>query len=320
MQKGELLKRIKDVIRSQRGRNILVFGIFLVISAILWSVLTLNEEEQYDLRMPVVLTNVPDTVTVIGTPPEYVSVSLRTKGTTIVKQTLGRVPELKIDFRVYRSRKGIILGDADLKALARSPFGGANILVVSPDSINLPYTTRPGQPYPVVVDYKATAGPRTVLTGRPKVSVDSVKVFSNRRLPDNLTAIATEPIRLTGLEHTTTTRVRLVAPRNSRVIPDSVDVTIDVEPLIAKTRSVPIETVNVPKDVRVITFPHEIEVNYMVPMSIYNNTHPDFRVLADYNSISRTSHKIRLRLRDVPDNLTNVRLSLDSVEYIIERL
>jgi len=81
-----------------------------------------------------------------------------------------------------------------------------------------------------------------------------------------------------------------------------------------------IEPVNVPANIKLITFPAQIEVMYMVPMSAYTNSDPHFRVIADYRRISRKRSKIRLRLTDVPQNLQNVQLSADSAEYIIEQL
>lgn len=314
-----IIKKVKDVLRSQRGRDILVFSIFLVLSTVLWCLQSLNEEEQYDVRMPVKLIHVPDSVTIVSTPPSNISVSLRAKGTQILKQSLGPEPTFDIDFRAFRSRNSVLLSAADVKAIARAAYGGASIIVASPDSINLAFTTRRGVPMPIKVDYQITAGPQSTISGRPTLSADSTLIYSTGRIPSNLHSISTEPIRLTDINRPTTIRARLIAPRNSRVIPDSIDVTFNVEPLISKTRKVVIEPVNVPAGTKLITFPAQIEVFYMVPMSVYNESDPHFRVLADYGSISSRSNKIKLRLRDVPSNLQNVHLSADSVEYIIER-
>lgn len=314
-----IIKKVKDVLRSQRGRDILVFSIFLVLSAILWCLQSLNEEDQFDVRMPVRITHVPDSVTIITNPPSNISVSLRTKGTQILKQSLGPEPTFDIDFRAYRSRNSLLLSKADVKAIARAAYGGASVIAASPDSINLSFTTRRGVPMPVRVDYQVSAGPQSTIIGRPTLSVDTTLIYSTGRIPAKLHSISTEPIRLTDINGPTTIRARLLAPANSRVIPDSIDVTFNVEPLISKTRKVVIEPTNVPSGTKLITFPAQIEVFYMVPMSVYNQSDPHFRVLADYNSISSRSNKIKLRLRDVPANLQNVHLSADSVEYIIER-
>ena len=317
-----IFRRVVALLRSQRGHNALVFFAFLAVSAILWLVLALNEEEQCDLRLPVRLTHVPDSVTIISPVPEFISVSAQTRGTQLLKLNYGNPPTVNIDYRAYRSRDAVRLRDTDLKALVRATLGGATVMIVSPDTLNLAYTSRPGIKLPVVVDYKVTPGPQATLVGRPKLSVDSVAVVSLRRLPDNVEAVTTEPIRLAGLNESVTQRVKLISPSNSRVIPDSVDVTIDVERLILKTRRVVIEPTNVPADCKLITFPAQIDVLYMVPMSAYKTSDPHFRVIADYKTIKpdAATHNIKLRLTDVPTNLQNVHLSADSAEYIIERL
>ena len=68
----ELLRRAGEAIRSPRGRDVLMFMLFLFISAVLWGVLALNEEEQYDLRMPVRITHVPDSVTLLSKGPDAI--------------------------------------------------------------------------------------------------------------------------------------------------------------------------------------------------------------------------------------------------------
>lgn len=118
-----------------------------------------------------------------------------------------------------------------------------------------------------------------------------------------------------------THRVKLIAPANSRVVPDSIDVTINAEPLILKTRKVTVETVNVPEGQKLITFPSQVEVMYMIPVSEYKTTEPKIRVEADYRSIRRhNSRMIYLRVTEASDNLRNVHLASDSAEYIIEQL
>ena len=90
--------------RTQRGKNILTFGVFLAISAILWVVLSLNEEDQVDMHMRLKIEHVPDSVIIVSTPPEFVNVSMRARRTDLLKSTLTHSPELRVDWRAYRSR------------------------------------------------------------------------------------------------------------------------------------------------------------------------------------------------------------------------
>ena len=299
-----------------------MFLVFVAISAILWIVLTLNEEEQQDFRLPVRLTHVPDSVTVISNGPEALSVSLRGRGTQLLKMAMGGMPAVNVDYRAYRSDGNIRVSSADLKALVRNAVGGAQVNVVYPDTLLLSYTTHAGYEVAVKVDSKVTAGPQAALIGRPKAMPDSVKIYvaNGVNLPDNITTVSTEPIRLVGIERTTTRRVRLIGPAHTRLIPDSVDVTFEVEPMIFKSRKVVIEPINVPENIKLITFPAQIDAFFMMPLSAYSKGNTSFRVVADYRGIQpNTSNKVKLKLIDVADKLYNVQLSADSAEYIIER-
>ena len=319
----EHMEKLTTTLHSQRGRDTLMFLLFVAVSAVLWCVLSLNEEEQRDLRLPLRITHVPDSVTLISKGPEALNVSLRARGTQIMKMTMGGAPEANIDFRAYATQGILHLSNADLKAIARNATGGSQVSVVYPDTLSMPYTTHQGFEMPVSVDAKVTAGPQAAILGRPRLSVDTVRVYMapGYKIPDGMTPISTEPIRLIDLKQTTTIRAKLSGPSHSRVIPDSVDITFDVEPMIFKSRKVVIEPVNVPHSVKLITFPAQIDAFFMVPMSAYSNGDIHFRVVADYRTINPLSgaRRVKLKLMDVPEQLHNVQLSVDSAEYIIER-
>lgn len=308
-------------LRSPRGRDTMMFLLFVVISCILWAVLSLNDEKQYDLRLPMRITNVPDSVTLISPGPEALSVSLRAKGTQLMKMTVGRMPTVNVDFRAFRSDGTVHLNATDLKGLVRNATGGSQVSMVYPDSLSLPYTTHKGIRVPVRLDYKVTAGPQSALTGRPRLSADSVLLYTAGSAPDRADAVSTEPIHLLGIDKNTTLRVKLMAPRGTRLIPDSIDVTFEVEPLIFKSRKVVIEPINVPEGTKLITFPAQIDVFFMVPVSGYRQSDNHFRVVADYRTIRQGtgSRNVKLSLINVPSNFQNAHLSADSAEYIIER-
>lgn len=322
MARHSRFSKLMAAVRSRRGRDALMFMLFVAISAILWMVLSLNEEEQFDVRLPVRITHVPDSVTLIFPGPEAINVNLRARGTQVMKMMVGSMPTVSIDFRGYRSNGMLHLSSTELKALARTATGGSQVSVVHPDSIAIPYTTHPGINLPVQLDYKVTTGPRSALTGRPRLSTDTVRLFlaPGVSLPDNYHAVPTEPVRIANLDQTEHRRVRLEGLPGTRIIPDSIEVTFEVEPLIFKTRKVVIEPVNVPQGTKLITFPAQIDVIYMVPMSAYAKSDPHFRIIADYRKLDfeNPSKMMKLNIVDVPDNLQNVYLSADSAEYIIE--
>lgn len=317
-----IFKKVVAVLRSARGHNFLVFLVFLAIAAVLWWVMALSDDQQCDIRMPLDITHVPDSVTIISAPPAVLNASLRAHGSQRLRLMWSKAPTVNLDFRMYKGRDIMRISNTELKALVRSAVDGVDVILVSPDSLSLAYTTSRGVSLPVVVDYSVTAGPKAVLVGNPSASLDSVRVYSVRPLPSSVRSVSTLPVRLNDVVENTTVRVGLVAPPGSRVIPDSVDVNIKVEPLILKSRTVLVEPVNVPAGMRLITFPSRVEVSYMISVSDYKNSEPHMRVIADYDEIEHhnPSRNMRLRLTDVSKKLVNVHLLSDSAEYIIEHL
>lgn len=316
----DILNRIKAALRSKSGHNLLLFAVFLLISAILWCVMSLNEQVTTDVRMPFRITHLPDSVTIVSAEPTTVSVGLQARGTQILKVMWGRTPFFDVDYRIYRQGNAIRLGDTDLKAIARATLDGAAISVVSPDSLNLVFTSQPPVILPVNPDYTATPGPQAALVGIPTLSEDSVRVYTAGRLSSSVEAVTTEPIRLSSLNESVTRRVKLVAPRNSRVVPDSIDITFNVEPLIFKTRKVAVEAINVPGGMKLITFPAQVDVMYMIPVSKYKDSEPYIRVVADYRNIDHNSSRLKVRISDASESLQNVHLASDSADYYIEKL
>ncbi len=316
----ELLRRLK----SREGRNVITFLVFLVLSAVLWVILALNEDTQRDLRCGVRITNVPDSLTRVSPIPEAINVSVRAKGSQLMKYWWHKAPTMTIDYRQYRSGNKILFSEASMKAFFRSIAGGgsAQILSVTPDSLSVTFTSQPGIKLPVKLDAHVVPAPQYVLVNKPRTLTDSVTLYSLNDVNTMLKSIHTKKIVLNDVRKSQVMRVPLVVPERSRAIPDSVDVSIEVEPLISKTRKVSVVPVNVPRGMKLIAVPSQVEVYYMVPMSIYKKSEsdPKFRVEADYRTVTDSlSERIAVNLVYAPKDFTNVFLSTDSVDFILEQ-
>ncbi len=316
------LSRLKNAMQSREGRNVMVYMVFLVIAAVLWIIMSLNEETQRDLRCTVVITNVPDSMTRITPLPEALNVSVRAKGTELMKYLWKKRPTMNIDYRQYKSGDRIQFSDASLKAFFRSMVGGGcQILSVTPDSLSLLFTSQPGVKVPVKLDTEITPAPHYIVVGKPRCFIDSIMLYTANGNSVRYTSVSTVPLALTDVRKSQIVRVPIDVPKNTRAIPDSVEVSVEVEPLISKTRKVAITPINVPADMRLITVPQQVEVYYMVPMNVYKKSEgePKFKVVADFNTIDQNSERIAVTLAYAPKDFINVFMSADSVDYIIEQ-
>ncbi len=297
--------------------------VFVVISAVLWIIMTLNEEVQKDLRCRVKIVNCPDSVTMISRLPEAINVNVKARGSQLVQYMANEMPTLVIDYKYYIKDGRINLGDTELRSLFRNMFGsGSQILAVNPDSLSLTFTSRPPVRLPVSVDSRITAAPTAILLSVPRADIDSVSVYSTGVLDPSVTRISTTPIQISGITASRTLKVRLIAPAGTRVVPDSVTVRIPVEKLIVSTASMPIETSGVPAGEKLLIFPNHVEVTYMVPVADYEKNRRDFKIIAQYptDSEKAAGNRVRLRVLTLPTgHAQNFSLSTDSVSYMIER-
>lgn len=317
-----MLDKAKAAIMSQRGRNVLTFLLFVLISLVLWIVMTLNEEVQKDLKCRVEIVNKPDSVTMVSYLPETINVSVKTRGTDMVKYHFGSSPVLRIDYKYYIHGNTIDLGESDMRTLLRQLFGsGAMISNINPDSLNLIFTSLPPHELPVIVDSRVTADASAIIAAPPRSTVDVVKVYAPFHLDDNIKSVSTYPVELNELNSSRVVKVRLRAPEGCRVVPDSVDVRIDVERLLVTTASVPIETINVPKGVKLLLFPNRVDASYMVTARGFDGKDRGFKVVADYDWLSRHPEATSVVLKVIDDKarVKGVSLAQDSVKYMIER-
>lgn len=316
------IQKGKEVLRSTTGRNILTFLIFLVISTIFWLLLALNDEVQHDYQVPLRLENFPKGVIVISGNIPAVNVTVKDKGSALAKFSFGADPVLKLRYEDFShpADNSLLLTEAQLNSSLRGIFGSnASIVATRPDSLFLLYTTNPGIPVKVVLDAEVTPLPQYELFGQPRLSQDSVLLYSNLKERLRISQLSTVPISLTQLSDTTSVEVRIDVPDGMRAIPSTITVTFPIEPLVSKTRQIKIETINVPDGTRLITFPATMDVSYLLPKSLYSHTNTPLRAVVDYHDISSGRSTIPVDIVDAPSYYKSVRPSVHEVEYLIER-
>lgn len=317
---GNWFASIGRALRTRRGHNVVLYLICLAVAFLFWIMMSLDEPTERDYRIPLELTNVPDSVVVVGNLPPYLSVVVKGKGTQFVRYDVMGVPMLSIDFRQYTGAGDYIsLSRAKLDSKLRELFGqGVSILAVNPDSLYVGYTSGSGFKVPVKIDWDVQTSSHSVISGPIRSSIDSVMVYTVSNLRPNVEFIETEPISLRNISDTTVVNVALKHGAGLRVIPDHVDVTIPVELLVSKKSSLPIRFKNLPENTRVITYPSVIEVSYLVPVRL-SNAAISAKAIVDYNLINQTSRLAPVEIESGSGGYRIVSVSQDSVEYVIER-
>ncbi len=319
----KLREYFRIVSSSTRSKDILMYIMFLGIAAVFWVSLTLNTEIQEDITIPLELTEIPDSVTLIDNVPQALDVVVRDKGTSLVRYLWGNVPALKIQFKDYNDNIGVfLLKKNDIESRLRTYFGNsAHLQSSTPDSIRINYSSRPGIITPLKVNIDAKSHFQYIINGEISASVDSITCFSKKN--QTIDIVETEPIILNNLKDTTRIKVRLKPMGGIKFVPDEVLITIPVEPLISKRQAMQVTSINNPNGQGLILFPSIVEMSYLVPMSEYSkNYENEISLFVDYNDIKMSSkiEKLPISISNAPHGFRNIEIKPDSVEYIIEQI
>ena len=315
-----IIDKAKGAVHSSKGRDLLLYLMFVCVAFVFWFFLSLDSELQRDYDVPVEIENVPDSVTMLGIVPSEINVSVHGKGYQLIRFMWGKMPVMRVKFIEHITDGNVFaLPRPKLESRLRDYFGqGVQIMSMRPDSLRLRYTTVPGVTVRLDVDADIRTDLQYVLSGPIMANVDSVRVFAPNGLPSTVTAVTTEPLIKSGLRDTSRFEVAVRPMDGMRIIPDRVIVTVPVEPLIVKKKKVKIEVTGIPEGAGLITFPSVAEVSYLVPMSFYNDDYP-VSAFVDFNSIDNRRQRAKLHLTPMPELYRNVMVEPDSVEYIIEK-
>ena len=77
-------------ISSATGKNILIYLIFVVVSTLFWLLMSLNDEVQKELAIPLKIEGLPENVTLLRNSPIVLDVTVQSKGSSLIKYDFGK--------------------------------------------------------------------------------------------------------------------------------------------------------------------------------------------------------------------------------------
>ena len=311
----------KKMQESPRTRSILLYLMFVVISAVFWCFLTFNRDVKLDIKVPVKIS-MPSNVHLLSRVPDTLTVTVNDRGYRFFSFLFQQAPTLTLRFSDYNDGNGYFKVDQShlRKALASVLSKQANIVNVLPENINIKFTDLPGKKVPVKTDIVVEPREDYTLYGALIQSQDSVLVFSDAKTLNEINEVFTYHVEELELTDTLRRKV-MIAPINGAVIePRAIDIMVPIEKLKSQNRSVKIAVRNAPPGLKMLLFPSDVEVTYRAPASRANDE-GGITAVVDYNSVdfNSTSNKVKVQIGEMPAAYQDVKFSHDSVEYIIEK-
>lgn len=303
------------------SRNFLAFLFFLFLSFAFWLFLSLDDEYEKEFAIPVKLRNVPEDVVITTDLPPSIHVTLKDKGSELLRYQYTRLPVVNVDFRNYDNHAGhVTISVSDLaKSLTQKLSPTTKLVSFKPDHVEYYYNYGFNVRMPVCLNATIKAESLYGISS-VKVIPDSVTVYASQEVLDTLTEVNTTPIYASSLNATQTRRVSLAPIRGAKFEPSQVKVHIEVDQVTEKTVSVPIRWVNFPASKVLRTFPSKVKIIFQVGMGLYRKiTADDFVLVLRYEDLLKeTDGKVALSLKSLPAGVSHVRIVPGEVEFLIE--
>lgn len=314
----ERWRRLKS---SSHFHNVLVFIAFVGIAILFWIIMAFNDNVTETFRVNIVYDNVPDSITFISDPPTEMDVTLRDKGTNLLRSSVVKRPKIHLNFKNF-AKDGIFrISSANMNAVMKNAFGNSiQIQSASVDSIVTYYTGEHGKRVPVVVRVDLSAANGYIISGMPIATERMVTIYSYGNAKDTIEKVYTESVIARDLSKPTTFTAKINPLPNIKVVPATVEVEIPVESLVKKDTYANVEADNVPAGESLLLFPNRVPVSCYVPMSLYNEGNIPMTVKVDYEDtkIAR-GKKVPIKMKDYPEYVASFEVQIDSVEYTIVR-
>lgn len=312
-----------------KSHELLVFCFFLAVSFGFWLLQALNETLVREVQVSLELENVPAEVVIIDSLPPSVSVTLQNKGLALARQSfssLFRPNHVKIDFSKYdtgQSEAEVKITSSDMQRLIGQIFAASTqIKSFRPDTIRFSYNHGMSRTLPVKLACNIKTSPQNYIQSI-RIEPDSVQVFAPIAILDTMQAAYSEAFLLEELHESGSYQVGLYKQKLLKYNPEQISIKVAVGYYTEKTVKVPVIGVNFPADKKLRTFPAQVSITFRVESGRYHHvTADDFVLATTYEELLENTEEsmLLLHLKTIPDGVSNVRISPQEVDYLIEQV
>lgn len=299
-----------------------MFLFFLAVSGIFWVFTALNEVVERDVHVPVTLVNVPEEVIVTTNVHDTITVTVEDKGFVFFDYEYGKgIQPIEIDFKKHALQSGYgQVNNTELQQLVISRLNSSSkVISQKPNVLEFYYNYGQSKKLPVRVVGNITPD-ENYYVDNINVSPEYVRVYAQQQMLDTMHYVTTIDINEFNFVEDITRTVKLKALPGVKLEPNTVTVTIHPDILMEQKVDVPVTAINVPHGKMMRTFPTRVQVQYTAGTSAINDINvSDFVVVVDYKDVEHGAvATCNVYLKQKPEHVSNARVSVDQVDFLIE--
>lgn len=329
MENGFLQKwpKVPEGQQLQFRKRILLFSVFLLISATIWLLNALSKNYTSVLEYPIEYTDLPENKVFVGEMPSHLDLEINAHGYALMRYNMFRRP-VPISFNVSEynlsrrqdSSSSYILTRYLKDQIAAQLPAELQLLQIQPDTLMFQFAEKVTKLVRIEPDFNYTIDKQFTIRDGIILTPDSVEITGPDLILDTLSYILTQHLDLGILTRNYTDRVQLRRIPELSYSTSRVDCRIELERFTELQVTVPVEVLNQPDSILLQTFPSSIKINCKVGLSKYDRIEEyPFRAVVDYDKIDEHAQVLNVTIQNLPEYLLGYEYYPKSVEFLKSR-
>jgi hypothetical protein len=313
--------------KLQFRKRILLFSVFLLISAFIWLLNALSKNYTSTIEYPLVYTDFPEGKVFVGEMPDHLDLQINASGYAITRYNMFKKPApISFDVSAFNLSRGTdssrpyILTRYLRDEIANQLPAELQLLEISPDTLHFQFAKKVSRMVKIKPDFTYSVENQFTIKDEIKLTPDSVEVTGPDLILDTLAYVYTARYDLGLLTRNYSDRVRLKREADLQYSISRVDCDIELERYTELQVTVPIEVLNQPDSIVLQTFPSTIKLNCRVGLSQYDRIEGyPFRAVVDYNKINDRITTLNVNIQNPPAYLLSYEYYPKTVEFLKSR-
>ncbi len=308
--------------KSFRSIKINMFFFFLLLAIVFWALTKFSRENSAKIEVGLQYTNLPENYLLGDANPENITFDITSNGFDLLIYKMKK-PVVIIDVSKYfneANKKAVVQNNSLREEMGEQIKYSGDIRNLSRPELIIDLQGIQSKKIPVVVNarinYKHGFKSIDSLVATP----DSITVAGPRKLLDSISAIATKEVVLREVDSNISNKIGLenlpFSELNTKT--QNVTVTQTVKEFAQKKLVVPIQLINVPKNITLKIIPERIEITCIVPIEKFGAiTAQDFKVVCDYAQRNAEENFLTPTLVTIPKDAKSAEILHKKIDFLI---
>lgn len=302
------------------SKDALVYLLFVLLATVIWFANAFSTRRSINMTIPVTYTHIPDDCIFTTAPTAQVHVTMEDEGIDLFHNR-GRKYELSFDLSGYfEGEEGtfVIPMDELRQAIVQQLAGDATLAAFTPELLSGSYTRQHEKTVPIVYSGQVKPAHQHQLCGEVTLNPRYAKVYGTEEDIAAISQVETSLTDYEGVQDTFVTRLALIAPPGTRVLPDSIELQAVAELFTEKALQLPIRTPDFGQDGQQLhLFPNHVTATFRIGAAWFSSvSEEDLEAFVDMPQSGIDHLPVHIENRN--PHITHIRIKPEEVEYLIE--